>query len=116
MSAEDEVLGGLALSGIGIDVRTYEAGRLSGDQCLTVSRFPVVSLLAEQFAITVAPAFAWETLGGSIVHTSSQSSAVTMSSGIFVQRNRILLPNGIRLSSPLYTSGFTGPGLKWRSS
>ena len=39
MSAEDEVLGGLALSGIGIDVRTYEAGRLSGDQCLTVSRF-----------------------------------------------------------------------------
>ena len=45
-----------------------------------------------------------------------QSSAATTSSGIFVQRNKTLLPNGTRRSPHSTTSGFTGPGLKWRSS
>lgn len=38
---------------------------------------PVVSSLAEQFTMTVAPASAWRMLGGFGTHTSSQISAAT---------------------------------------
>ena len=53
MSAEDEVLGGLALSGIGIDVRTYRRADCPAISASRYPAFPVVSSLAEQFAITV---------------------------------------------------------------
>ena len=76
----------------------------------------MVSSLAEQLTITVAPAMQWRMLGGQGTHTSSQTSAPIIRPGAFLQENRRLAPMGTVPPSHAASTGISFPGQKWRAS
>ena len=80
MSGKDKIGRRFTLTGICIDVTTDKAGRLVADKFTTINVFPVVSSLADRFAITVAPTNACSQDGGIGIHKSSQISMPSINS------------------------------------
>ena len=77
----------------------------------------MMSLLAERLPITVAPARAMRTEGGSGAHRSSQISKPTVSSGRSAQENTWPAPKGTASwPSRVKYSASSGAGANWRFS